>query len=278
LESYYDVESRGPKKVTWGGICDHIFDLTGVQMDGESLRQFVRRIRRRNRPRVPSKENLEAISSFLCHPDIDMLSPEELEEPEIPFHSIRSLLEFLRHDQDSEISPPPPALADVYRAIHPSPETSTQINVELTFKVDGRDHVIRLSEVLELYTDAADVDSGTGLTDKPRIVQTRQQGEGWAVLTPEDNLLIFMKNKPFGHNYSYMTVALNTSIWTYPSVTQLALLRHEYPTRCDPIPTSLESLLKEANPDTLFLRFNKIEDTNKVVDADFVEVESQTQE
>ena len=163
LESYYDVEARGPKKVTWGGICDHIFDLTGVQMDGESLRQFVRRIRRRNRPRVPSTENLEAISSFLCHPDIDMLAPEELEEPEIPFHSIRSLLEFLRHDQDSEISPPPPALAGVYRAIHPSPETSTQINVELTFKVDGRDHVIRLSEVLELYTNAADVDSGTGL-------------------------------------------------------------------------------------------------------------------
>jgi hypothetical protein len=256
LEAYYDAESRGPRRVTWGGICDEIFDLTGVQMDDENLRQYVRRTMRRGQPRVPTDEHLEAIVSFLTHPDIDRLSREELEEPEIPFHSIRSLLEFLRHDEHSEISPPPHALGGVYHAIY-RPSGLTRFDIELTFRVEKGDHVVRLSEVSEMHTGHSAMVFRKDFRGKPGRLEKRQQGEGWAILTPENNLFMFMKKKPYGHNYYYLTVAFNPSIWSDHSASQLALLRHEYPLERDPIPRSWEDLIKETEKDIVFLSFNK---------------------
>ena len=87
LEAYYDVKSRGPGRASWKTICGEMYETIGVKMDEEIPRQFVRRIKRREQPRVPDKENLEAIVSFLCHPDIALLSEEELNEPEVPYRS-----------------------------------------------------------------------------------------------------------------------------------------------------------------------------------------------
>ena len=59
LKAYYDLQSRGPRRATWGGLCDEIFDLVGVQMDDEILRQFAKSITRKDRPdrpRLPSPQ------------------------------------------------------------------------------------------------------------------------------------------------------------------------------------------------------------------------------
>ena len=62
---------------------------------------------------------MEAIVEFLMLPDIDMLSPEELEDPELPYRFLRSFLEYLRIDPEhTQFPPPPPALSGVYEAWH----------------------------------------------------------------------------------------------------------------------------------------------------------------
>jgi hypothetical protein len=83
IEAFYNTETlSGLGKLTWGGICDDIYGKTGVNMDPDVLRQFVLRVERRGGPRVPSDKNLEAMVLYLTHPDITLLSLEELEEPD----------------------------------------------------------------------------------------------------------------------------------------------------------------------------------------------------
>jgi hypothetical protein len=269
LETHFDVESRGPRKVTWAGICDAISDLTNVQMDDEVPRQFVRRVKRRGVPRIPSNENLAAIISFLKH--IDMISDKELEEPEIPFLLIRLLLEYLRPDEHSEILRPPFWLAGVFNSVHPSEDKSNRIGVELTLRTDHNDHVIRVAEKLESHAYPAEGTHTEASSNIVPILESRRLSEGWGVLTPEDNVVIFMKQKPYAHNHFYTTIALNPGLWSETSARQLVLLRHEYPIEPDPIPEALEDVLKEAGSDMMCLRFNKTEDLYKVVDADFEE-------
>ena len=270
LETYYDVESRGPRKVTWGGICDEIFDLMNVQMDPEVLRQFVRRVKRRGVPRIPSDENLAAVISFLKHKD--MLSDEELKEPEIPFLLIRLLLEYLRPDEHSEILRPPLRFAGVFNSALASEDKSNRIDVELTLRTDNRDHFMRVAEKFELYAYPPDAMQDKESTNIAPMLQNRRLSEGWGVMTPEDNVIIFMKQKPYAHNHFYTTIALNPSLWSETSARQLVLLRHGYPGEVDPIPEVLEDVFKEAGSDMMCLRFNKTVDLDKVVDADFEEV------
>jgi hypothetical protein len=118
LEAYYDVESRGEGRVSWKTICGEMFETIGVKMDDEILRQFVRRTKRRGRPRVPDAENLEAIVSFLCHPDIDMLSREEFEEPEIPHRFLQSFQELLRINSKRNTLKHPYWLNGLFEAWH----------------------------------------------------------------------------------------------------------------------------------------------------------------
>jgi hypothetical protein len=32
VKEYYEVHHHGPRKMTWAGLCDEIFDYTGVQV------------------------------------------------------------------------------------------------------------------------------------------------------------------------------------------------------------------------------------------------------
>jgi hypothetical protein len=84
LKTYYGDGHPGPGKITWGGFCDEIFALTQVHVDAEVLRQFVYRTQRRDRPRIPRQEILDAFVLFLTHPDVGMLSPEQLRDAGAP--------------------------------------------------------------------------------------------------------------------------------------------------------------------------------------------------
>jgi hypothetical protein len=220
-------------------------------MDDEVLRQFVRRIKRRGVPRIPSDENLAAIALFLMHRDIEMLLEKELEEPEVPHSFVNFLLKFLRNDEHSAILPPPRILSGVFRGRYPSEDGSPYRWVNLTLDITEGDYIIRLSETSEIYA--------TPLLFNKRVVESRQPSEGWAILTPEDNLLMFMKQKPYGHNYYYFTVALHPSVWSDTSAEQLALFRHAYPAECDPKEKSFEELMTETGRETAFILLRKRE-------------------
>jgi len=77
LKNYKDDPSGEPRG-TGQDLSNEISDKTGLRMSDEALRIFVHRPG--GRVRVPTEENLRALISFLTHPEIRMLSPEELRD------------------------------------------------------------------------------------------------------------------------------------------------------------------------------------------------------
>src|SRR5689334_16455194 len=112
VKEYYDLHHFGARTISWAGLCDAILNDTRKHVRYEPLRQWVTGFvaKDRNQPLRPRPEEMEAIVEFLMLPDIDMLSPEELEGLEIPHRLLRSLLQYLRIDPNTPLPPPPPGL------------------------------------------------------------------------------------------------------------------------------------------------------------------------
>ena len=259
LEAYYDVESRGPGRASWKTICGEMYETIGVKMDEEIPRQFVRRIKRREQPRVPDKENLEAIVSFLCHPDIALLSEEELNEPEVPYRFAQFLLDFLQPNHQAQILPPPKTLNGTYRSVDDCLECHRVIDLRLATK--DEDHVIRISERATSY----DRQSGTNDT-VPLYEESAQviESEGWAVLAPDQNLFVFMKAKRYTHIFYYWTMGMDRNMRSSTPLSMLLLLRHDYPVQRDPLPSSFVELTAESDGGTSLLQFEKFSEADIV--------------
>jgi hypothetical protein len=245
LEAYYDVESRGPGRVSWRTICDEMCETIGVKMDAENLRQFVRRTMRRGRPRIPEPENIEAILSFLCHPDIDMLSREEFEEPEIPLRFLQSFQELLRIKSKGDMLQNPYWLNGLFEAWHQVDGTDQTeeiwIKTTLRLSVDQDRYFVHAAETWETHIR----EPGETL-----VFSGNRPSEGWGTATPEKTLFLFMKTKPYDSNYYYLTLAE-----MYPN---MMLLRHEHPADCDSTAKTFEELIKHTKQRTLLLHFNRL--------------------
>lgn len=247
VDAYYDVhhEARG---LTWAGLCDEIFDYTQVQVRHEDLRQWVDGFIPKNRkqPRRPNKEELKAIVSFLIHADIHMLSEEELNEPEIPFGFAAFLLDFLAHPGHKQTFPPL-ALSGTYVAFGRAEDGRRRPKALLGLEVREGDHVIRVWE--ETWTDDG---------DPLKVFRIKSRANGWAVITPEDNLFIFRKDKRSGINHYYFTLASYPSLWSDTSLRQFGLLRHGHPVPDDCTNKYLDELMDDTEDETVLLHFNKI--------------------
>ena len=255
LNEYYEFHHNGQRKASWGGICDEIFDYTDVHVRPEIVRQWVKQFvqKRRTKPLRPNAEELDAIVSFLLHPDINMLLPEELEDPETPYRFLRSFLEFLRTNPDSRVSGPQ-ALSGHYEAWHrveDSDEIEEKwIKINLALDVDSENHLIHATETWEVQF------RGAGETT---TFSNNRPNEGWGIVTPEGNLFLLMKTKPYDHNYYYLTLAANPPLGN-AVVDRLALLRHERPANCDPAAKTFDDLKRETKQRTLILNFDKVDE------------------
>ena len=258
VSAYYDVhhEARG---LTWAGLCDEIFDYTQVQVRHEDLRQWVDGFipKKRKQPRRPNKEELKAIVSFLMHADIHMLSEEELNEPEIPFGFAAFLLDFLAHPGHKQTFPPL-ALSGTYVAFGRTEDGIFRPKVWLGLEVREGDHVIRIWEISQSYSFLVDPRADDDRPYLKRLSEARSRANGWGVITPEDNLFIFLKDERSGINHYYFTLASYPSLWSDTSLRQFALLRHGYPVPDDCSNRYLDDLMDETEDETVLLHFNKI--------------------
>jgi hypothetical protein len=233
--------------LTWKGLCDEIFDRIQVNVRDEDLRQWVERFiaRTRKSSRCPNKAELKAIASFLMHPDIDMLSEKELNEPEIPYRFAAFLLDFLAHPGHNQPFPPK-KLGGRYRGFFRFSNGSISTR-ELTLEVRESEHVIHVSESEKICRSS--------------VLTTSYEAHGWAIITPEDNLFIFMKSDRYARNHYYITIALSPGIWSDTSVREFTLLRHQYPVLRTSDSTTVWGMMRETDDDTGFLVFNKIAET-----------------
>jgi hypothetical protein len=247
VKEYYDLHHFGARKISWAGLCDEIFDDTRKHVRSEPLRQWVTGFvaKDRNQPLRRRPEEMEPIIEFLMLPDIAMLSPEELEDPEPPYRFLRSFQEFLRINSSRHIPESPSWLGGLYEAWHQvdDAEQLEEIWVKTTLRldVDWRNRHVHATETWEMHVRSPGETS---------VLSGGLLNEGWGVVTPEGNLFLFMKTKPYDHNYYYLSLAARRP--------QLAMLRHEFPADSDPAAKTFEELIKATRQHTLILCFDKV--------------------
>lgn len=225
----YTPGRSGPG-LTWLELCADIEVYTNASMSPEVLRQFVEGVSKKEYPvrfRVPSPENIDAIVAYLTDPHIDALAADELDRERFAWQVPLRLIEFLKQDFDTEALALPDALEGTYRAAAPADETI--IVTQLTLRPDADNSFIRVAEAGDIYSDPGGPEFLTW-TDRDRRNSHRAHtdSQGWAVLTPEDNILFFLKDSAYGRNH-YWTLATDADLWSGEPVRRLVLQRHDYP-------------------------------------------------
>jgi hypothetical protein len=238
--------------MTWLGLCDAIFDHSQgrVWVPVEDLRQWATNFIEKGRktPRHPNNEGFKAIAAYLTDPEIAILLPEELEDPEPPYRFLHSFLEFLRIDVNNPILEPPPrqALNGIYEAWH-QVENADQaeenwVKTSLTLQLDDKSQNVRATETWEIHF------RGEGETAIPSGCRP---SNGWGIVTPEGSIFLVMKTQPHVHNYYYLPVEWNSRY--------LALLRYEPPQNRRFTRATFEEISDQMTGRTLLLKFTKKE-------------------
>jgi hypothetical protein len=215
----------------WKDVHQAISLSTDVEVPPERLRQFVEGVRTPDGGRryLTMQDNrLEAIVKFATDEDNQLISESELREHAPSWHAAQRLLEYLRQEFDAERILPPSTLEGTYR--NGRLDDDSYVVRELTLQRASDDGLIQLVQMEDSY-DILDGMQFDNLSSEQRekVRDSRIMYGGWAILTPEGNLLMFLKKERTGHNCYYLTVASENWHALQAPATGLVLLRHDYP-------------------------------------------------
>jgi hypothetical protein len=208
----YERDHEG-RYYTWRDVREAIAFYTDVEIGtsakngAERLRQFVEGIEdefapgMRNYP-SPKPAALEGIVAFLTHEELNLLSEDELEEYMPGFQAPQRLNEFLRDNSDLLIESGLPPLQGQYVADHADKDGWTIRS--LVMQRPSAEGICQVVEVHEHYA----------ATTSRKAFSLKEEGKrgnclsfsrygGWAILTPEDSLLLFLKHESNGRNHRY---------------------------------------------------------------------------
>jgi hypothetical protein len=204
-----------------------------VKQFSERLRQFVEGVRRSDGTwhyPEPQESTVKAIHEFLIGEDL--LSEEELRNYDPGPQAALRLLEYLDQAFDAERIAPPSTLEGTYRSERFEPDDFVVRNLTLHSASEGGLIRVGMTEDwYDLLTGARFPD--LKLEDRREARQSYVMYAGWAILTPENNLLIFLKKEHNAENCYYLTVAAENWHALSAPVQALALLRHHYPFELD---------------------------------------------
>jgi hypothetical protein len=219
----------------WKDVSEAISLSTDVDVPPERLRQFVEGVKTPDGGRrylTMQDDRLEALVKFATDEDNALITEAELREHAPSWHAAQRLLEYLRQAFDTERILPPATLEGTYRSGQLEPLSSPEDFVvrDLTLQRASEDGLIQLVQTEDSY----DLIAGPQFEEwspqqRDEARNSRITYGGWAILTPEDNLLMFLKNERNGRNCYYLTVASDLSHASQSPVGGLALLRHDYP-------------------------------------------------
>ena len=237
LGAYHDYE-RGIEGdyFNWKDVSAAIEESTGVSIPQERLRQFVEGVKTPDGGRkfpVPQDAWIDAIVKFATDEDSALMTEAELREHAPSLHAALRLLEYLDQAFDTARVLPPATLEGTYRSawFEPSEGAHEDFVVrEITLQRASEAGLIQLA----MMEDSYDLLAGPQFEDWTPKQRTEARHSriiygGWGILTPEDNLLLFLKNERNGRNCYFLTVASDLSHASQSPVKGLALLRHDYP-------------------------------------------------
>ncbi|HWY62856.1 MAG TPA: hypothetical protein VNW15_13220 [Rhizomicrobium sp.] len=215
----------------WKDVSEAIFLSAEVEVPPERLRQFVEGVTKPGGSRSYRRmqdDRLEAIVKFVTDEDYGLISEAELREHAPSWHAAQRLLEYLKQEFDTERILPPSTLEGTYR--NGRIDEDSFVVRELTLQRASDDGLIQLVQIEDSY----DIIDGMKFDyfspeEREKVRDSRVIYGGWAILTPEDNLLMFLKKERTGHNCYYLTVAAENWHALQAPAAALALLRHDYP-------------------------------------------------
>jgi hypothetical protein len=215
----------------WKDVSEAIFLSAEVEVPPERLRQFVEGVKTPSGGRrllTMQEDRLDAIAKFAIDEDYGLISETELREHAPTWHAAQRLLEYLKQEFDTERILPPSTLEGTYR--NGRLDDDSYVVRELTLQRASDDGLIQLVQIEDSY-DIIDGMKFDGLSpdEREKVRDSRILYGGWAILTPEGNLLMFLKKKRTGHNCYYLTVASENWHALQAPATGLVLLRHDYP-------------------------------------------------
>jgi len=235
-----DAEGRRYNWSTvWHEISDYVDSKNGTldyteKHGSERLRQFVMGVDdpaspAKKRYPTPKADLLEAIADFIVDENSDILCREELNQTMPSWHAMLKLLNYLQRKKSNITVENPRVLEGTYRTIHDDGDGLTTIRT-LDFQSATRDGLIEVMEVEDVYPSGyiSKINSMT----RPELAEIRDIRyiyRGWAVLTPELNLSIYLKESKAEVNRHYFTVASDIALKLDRQAEIMILLDHDYP-------------------------------------------------
>lgn len=236
---YYHCDSFGDRiKQSWKDVSAAIEEYTGVLVRGERLRTFTEGENKKSgNPKytVLQPESLDAVYRFVTDDDIALLSEGELIECMPAEQAPLQLMEYLAV-KDAQPSGITSALLDGRYST--TQLTDEFIVKEVTLQNPTKNGLFQVVE-RELFFAAEASEDFENWTPNKKIDECfyRMKYSGWGILTPEANLLFFLKDDNTGKNRYYITLASDLSSLPDVPPELLVLLKrenHEFETFAGP--------------------------------------------
>lgn len=235
LEAYRRFNAdheTGKRPMSWNALREKVWTYTDVDFGKDDLRQFVegKKLGQGNF-RVPQPHRLHAVYRFLTDEHIAMLTPDEFDNAEFigvqaPLHLSRYLVS-LAEPLPIEF---PRSLVGQFESIGYTDDRLFQKHLQILFEGPGFASVSETHEVYNFGVPPVRRDS----KHMRRMISGRMKPDarirhsGWAIMTPEDNMLIFMKNIDTRENH-YWKFAVEHPVWEERLVNDLLLNRFDWP-------------------------------------------------
>jgi hypothetical protein len=267
LRAYRLYDPGADSKHTWRDVREAIAEYTGVEIGGnlkiggERLRQFVEGVNNKSKGihfPVPQPESLAAIVEFLSHEDINLLRPDELEEYRPGYQAALRYAEYLRESCEDSASVSASELCGTMKVAYKERDSVTVVGMTVQ-RVDGGDDlgiVQVIEECLRFEGENIPVALSTyNLGRKDKLISESMSG-GWGVVTPEDTLVIFLKEDGSGQNHCYYAVN-DLGVWVKKGKRSLYFMSHEFGIEVlDPLKADHKSIQNQAAQQVLEFRFS----------------------
>lgn len=225
-------EENSRRPMSWNALRERLAVYTDVDFGKDDLRQFVEGKKQGHANfRVPQVHRLRAIFDFLSNEDIAVLTPEELDQAELvgvhaPLHLARYLVSLSTPDPVEF----PRSLVGQYDAISRTDGTIVEKHMQISFDGRGFASVDETHEVYHVNLPSGDLPEARlrRKISSKRKPDARIRHNGWALITPEDNLLLFMKSVDTRENH-FWKLAVEHPIWEGEPVTGLLLTMFDWP-------------------------------------------------
>ena len=242
IRAYHNYErSHDGDFFTWKDVSEAIDEYTGVTVPPERLRQFVEGVKQKDgsfKHPVPSGERLKAIYDFATDTELNLLSVDELEERDIGIQVAMRLLDFLDHDLDRRPGYQrvgfPENFEGRYWCVHQEAPFVRHLELQFEKPLDACVAVVHLLE-RDFDEDNAPDPTDIFTAKWPDECESKARFSGWAILTPEDNIIIFLKEHGVGHNRYYLTLESELNRDNERRKPTFTLLHHDYPKEYVPL-------------------------------------------